>query len=72
MNAIIESHGVAQAVTDEDMIKFSGMIEKLEYIQVMPASSSAMAAASHILSRKNQDNDVVVVLTGRGDLWTTR
>ncbi len=72
LNAIIESHGVAQAVTDEDMIKFSGMIEKLEYIQVMPASSSAMAAASHILSRKNQDNDVVVVLTGRGDLWTTR
>ena len=72
LNAIIESHGVAQAVTDEDMLRFSRMIEKLEYIQVMPASSSAMAAASHILSRKSQEHDVVVVLTGRGDLWTTR
>ncbi|MHB8361014.1 MAG: pyridoxal-phosphate dependent enzyme [Thermoplasmataceae archaeon] len=72
LSAIIESRGVAQAVTDEEMLGFSRMIEKLEYIQVMPASSSAMAAANHILSKKQQDHDVVVVLTGRGDLWTTR
>ena len=72
LNAIFESRGTAHNITDEEMLRFSGIIEKLEYVQVMPASSSAMAAVSKALSHREANGDIVVVLTGRGGLWTTR
>lgn len=72
LDAIYASKGFAVPVTDEEMIHCSRMIEKYENISVLPASCSAMVAASKILRRHSSNSECVVVLTGRGRLWTTQ
>jgi threonine synthase len=66
LNAIYDSKGVAIGVNDLDMVKYSKLIENQQSLQVLPASSSALSAASKSLSNKNYKGEVVVVLTGRG------
>ena len=66
LNAIYESKGVAIGVNDQEMVKFSKMIENQQSIQVLPASASALAAAHKNLNSRNVSGEVVAVLTGRG------
>lgn len=72
LNAIYRSNGYAAYVGDEEMIRFSRYIEKYEDISVLPASSSALAAAAKVLKGEKRKSEIVVVLTGRNALWITR
>lgn len=65
LDAIYASHGYAVSVTDAEMLRFSSIIEEHEGISVLPASSSALAAAYRVLGRAGRDRECVVVLTGR-------
>lgn len=72
LDAIYESRGFAVPVTDDEMLHCSGMIERYERLSVLPASCSAMVAASKVLRKSEPKAECVVVLTGRGRLWTTQ
>ncbi len=72
LDSIYESRGFAVSVTDAEMVRFSRMIERYENLSVLPASSSAMVAAARILERRGKNSECVVVLTGRGGIWTTQ
>ncbi len=72
LNAIYESRGFAEYVTDEEMLRTSSFIERLEKIQALPASSSALSVAVRIMRRFVDYPECVVVLTGRGKTWTTQ
>ena len=41
-------------------------------LSVLPASASSLAAVDHVISRKSEPKDIVVVLTGRNKTWTTQ
>ena len=72
LNAIYESRGFAEYVSDYEMLSTSMFLERTESIQALPASSSAMAAAVRIMRRFVDYPECVVVLTGRGKPWTTQ
>lgn len=65
LDAIYESGGAAVYVSDLDMIRLSRMAEKLENLSVLPASASALAAASNLLGNFSRGREVVAVMTGR-------
>lgn len=72
LNAIYRSKGVAEYVTDDEMYRYSRMIENLEMLSVLPASAASLAAVDKLMSRKGDSREIVVVLTGRSGIWTTQ
>ena len=72
LNAIYRSNGLATYVTDEEMYRYSRIIEQAEMLSVLPASASSLAAVDRLINRKDSTGDVVVVLTGRAKVWTTQ
>ncbi len=72
LNAIYESRGFAGYVSDEEMIRTSSFIERLEKVQALPASSSALSVAVRVMRKFVDYPECVVVLTGRGKPWTTQ
>ncbi len=66
LNSIYDSKGVAIGVNDEDMKKFSKIIDSQQSIEVLPASASSMSATFRNLSGRAYTGEVVVILTGRG------
>lgn len=65
LDAINESGGFAIPVSDMEMLRYSALMEQYENLSVLPASSSALAAAVRVLDRIGRDSECVVVLTGR-------
>ncbi|MCL4335743.1 MAG: pyridoxal-phosphate dependent enzyme [Candidatus Thermoplasmatota archaeon] len=72
LNAIYRSNGFATYVTDEEMYRYSTLIEHFEMLSVLPASASSLAAVDKVINRKSDSRDIVVVLTGRSRMWTTQ
>ncbi len=72
LNALYRSNGLAAYVTDEDMYRYSRIIEQSEMLSVLPASASSLAAVDRLINRGSEPGDVVVVLTGRAKVWTTQ
>ncbi|MCL5785506.1 MAG: pyridoxal-phosphate dependent enzyme [Candidatus Thermoplasmatota archaeon] len=66
LSAIYQSHGFAEYVTDDEMLYYARLIEEAEGISTLPASASALVAASRVLVRMGEEMECVVVLTGRG------
>lgn len=72
LNALYRSNGLATYVTDDEMYRYSRMIERFEMLSVLPASAASLAAVDKVISRKNENREIVVVLTGRSGIWTTQ
>lgn len=72
LDALYRTRGSAQYVSDEDMYRYSSLIERAELLSVLPASAASLAAADRAISRKDGSMDIVVVLTGRSKRWTTQ
>jgi len=72
LDAIYESRGMAFYVSDFDMVRYSRIAEDLESLSVLPASASTIAAAHSRLGNCCRGSEIVVVLTGRNQIWTTR
>lgn len=72
LDAIRESRGMALYVNDLDMIRYSRLAETSEGISVLPASASAIAAVQGLLQSCCAGREIVVVVTGRNQIWTTR
>ncbi len=70
LNALYRSNGMAAYVTDAEMYSYSRILEQSERLSVLPASASSLAAVDKLLGRKNDNGDIVVVLTGRSKAWT--
>lgn len=72
LNALYRSNGLATYVTDEEMYRYSRLIEQSEMLSVLPASAASLAAVDRVINRKLENRDIVVVLTGRAKTWTTQ
>lgn len=72
LNALYRSNGIATYVTDDEMYRYSTLIEHFEMLSVLPASAASLAAVDHVINRKSDPKDIVVVLTGRNKIWTTQ
>ena len=70
LDSIYESRGVAEYVSDFEMIRYANLLEKTEMLSVLPASASALAAADMVVPRNgDSEKDIVVVITGRSRKW---
>ena len=72
LNALYRSNGLATYVSDEEMYRYSNLIEKAEMLSVLPASAASLAAVDKTINRKIDNREIVVVLTGRSSIWTTQ
>lgn len=72
LNALYRSNGLATYVSDEEMYRYSNLIEKAEMLSVLPASAASLAAVDKTINRKIDNREIVVVLTGRSNIWTTQ
>ena len=72
LNALYRSNGMATYVTDDEMYRYSSLIEKAEMLSVLPASAASLAAVDKTINRKLDNREIVVVLTGRSKIWTTQ
>jgi threonine synthase len=63
LSAINDSKGWAVYVTDEEMIEYSETLQKLEGLNVLPASSSSLAATKSTTIKK--EDKIVTILTSR-------
>lgn len=72
LDSIYMTDGFASYVSDSEMIAYSTLLERYEGLSILPASASSLAAVDKGIKRANKNEDVVVVLTGRGNLWTTQ
>jgi threonine synthase len=68
MNAIRDSHGTAETVTDEEILDAQRLLALLEGLFVEPASASSIAGLKKLLENGEIDKDerVVCVTTGHG------
>jgi threonine synthase len=68
VNAIRDSHGTAETVTDEEILAAQKMLARLEGLFVEPASASSIAGLKKLLENGEIDEDerVVCVTTGHG------
>ena len=68
LDAVYDSHGVAEYASDTRMIEFSKLLKREEGLNVLPASACSLAVLPSIL-KKNHVNGtkstIVVILTGR-------
>ncbi len=72
LNALYRSNGIATYVTDEEMYRYSALIERAEMLSVLPASAASLAAVDKTIDRTLENSEIVVVLTGRSKIWTTQ
>jgi threonine synthase len=68
VNAIRESHGTAETVTDEEILDAQKMLARIEGIFVEPASASSIAGLKKLVSNGviSKDELVVCIATGHG------
>jgi threonine synthase len=68
MNAIIDSHGTAETVTDEEILDAQKLLARIEGIFVEPASASSIAGLRKLVRNGiiNKDERIVCVTTGHG------
>ncbi len=68
LNAINESHGTAETVTDEEILDAQKLLAQIEGIFVEPASASSIAGLKKLVRNGiiNKDERVVCVTTGHG------
>ena len=68
LNAIHESHGTAETVTDEEILDAQKMLARIEGIFVEPASASSIAGLKKLVKNQVIDSDerVVCITTGHG------
>jgi threonine synthase len=68
VNAIRESHGTAETVTDEEILDAQKMLARIEGIFVEPASASSIAGLKKLVDNSvvGKDERVVCVATGHG------
>jgi threonine synthase len=68
INAINESHGTAETVTDEEILEAQKLIAQFEGIFVEPASASSIAGLKKLVRNGviNKNERVVCVTTGHG------
>jgi threonine synthase len=68
INAIRESHGTAETVTDEEILDAQRMLARIEGIFVEPASASSIAGLKKLVSNGviSKDELVVCITTGHG------
>jgi len=68
VNAIRESHGTAETVTDEEILDAQKMLARIEGIFVEPASASSIAGLKKLVKNGVIDRDerVVCIATGHG------
>ena len=68
VNAIRESHGTAETVTDEEILDAQKMLARIEGIFVEPASASSIAGLKKLVRNGVIDRDerVVCITTGHG------
>ncbi len=72
LDSLYSTRGFGEYVTDDEMLSYTSIIEKTEGIKSLPASSSALAAATRVLSRLGSNQECVIVITGSGMVWTTQ
>jgi threonine synthase len=68
VNAIHESHGTAETVTDEEILDAQKTLARIEGIFVEPASASSLAGLKKLIKNGtiNKDEKVVCITTGHG------
>ena len=68
VNAIRESHGTAETVTDEEILEAQMMLARVEGIFVEPASASSIAGLMKLVKNGviQKDERIVCVTTGHG------
>jgi threonine synthase len=68
VNAIRESHGTAETVTDEEILDAQKTLARVEGIFVEPASASSIAGLKKLIKRGviMEDEKVVCITTGHG------
>jgi threonine synthase len=68
LNAVRESNGVAIAVSEDDIDKYTRMLASEEGIFSAPEGGAAMAAVVKLIDNKiiNNDNSIVIFITGSG------
>jgi len=68
VNAIRESHGTAETVTDEEILEAQMMLARVEGIFVEPASASSIAGLMKLVKKGviQKDERIVCVTTGHG------
>ncbi len=68
VNAIHESHGTAETVTDEEILDAQKMLARIEGIFVEPASASSIAGLKKLVNNGviDKDEKVVCITTGHG------
>ena len=68
VNAIRESHGTAETVTDEEILDAQKTLARIEGIFVEPASASSIAGLSKLIKNGtiHKDQKVVCITTGHG------
>jgi threonine synthase len=67
LDALWESKGWSAYIKDEELLYYSGLIEKEEGLSVLPASAASVAAIHKYINTTNPKKglDIVAVLTGR-------
>jgi threonine synthase len=68
LNAINESHGTAETVTDEEILAAQSLLAKVEGIFVEPASAASIAGLKKLVCNGiiNKNERIVCVTTGHG------
>jgi threonine synthase len=68
LNAINDSHGTAETVTDEEILEAQKLLAQIEGIFVEPASASSIAGLKKLVRNGiiNKDERIVCVTTGHG------
>ena len=68
LNAIRDSHGTAETVTDEEILSAQKMLARVEGLFVEPASASSIAGLVKLVENGTIDKDerIVCVTTGHG------
>ncbi len=68
INAINDSHGTAETVTDEEILNAQKLLAQIEGIFVEPASASSIAGLKKLVRNGiiNKDERIVCVTTGHG------
>ena len=68
LNAINDSHGTAETVTDEEILEAQKLLAQIEGIFVEPASASSIAGLKKLVRNGiiNKDEHIVCVTTGHG------
>jgi threonine synthase len=68
VNAIRESHGTAETVTDDEILDAQKTLARIEGIFVEPASASSIAGLKKLIKRGiiMEDEKVVCITTGHG------